>query len=199
MRSLLSNPLRHSSNASARYSSRLRMAGVRWLRSVSDKGGRKKQSDNGEQQPSRQVAAETISAAVLGLAASKIRKTTLKSTVLARAGFFYKTPLASMTGIVKIPVKIFYAACVKNATRTQKVLRPTQTFETRQLLWCGRVLKILVSVVQFRPEPPLSLGTYWIDSLQNVPITSLTLLAQRGSQVVQLYSCLNRSIPNRNP
>jgi len=57
-------------------------------------------------------------------------------------------------------------------------------------------LKILVSVVQFRPEPPFSYGTYWTDSLQNVPITSLTLLAQRGSQVVQLYSCLNRSILN---
>ena len=158
MKSLLSNPLRHSSNASARYSSRSKMAGVRWLLSVSDNDERKRQSDNGEQQPSWQVAAETVSAALCGLAASKIRKTTLLSTVLVRAGFFYKTSLALMTGIVKIPVKIFYAACIKNATRTQKVLRPTQRFETRQLLWCGRVLKILVSVVRFRPEPPLLIG-----------------------------------------
>ena len=158
MKSLLSNPSHHSSNASARYSSRSKMAGVRWLRSVSDSDERKRQSDSGEQQPSWQAASKTVSAAVLGLAASKTRKTTLKSTVLAKAGFFYKTPLASMTGIVKIPVKIFYAACVKNATRTQKVLKPTQRFEKRQLLWLGRGLKILVSVVRFRPEPPLLIG-----------------------------------------
>ena len=156
MKSLPSNPLRHNSNASAPYGSRLRMGGVRWLRSVSDNDERKRQIDNGEQQPSWQAACETVSAAWCGLAASKTRKTTLKSAVLARAGFFYKTPLASMAGIVKIPVKIFYAACINNGTRTQKVLRPTQRFETRQLLWCGRVLKILVSVVQFRPEPPFS-------------------------------------------
>jgi hypothetical protein len=177
MRSPLSNPLRPSSNASAAYSSRLRRADERWLLSVSDSDERKRQSDNGRRQPSWQAASKTVNAAWFGLAASKTHKTTLTSTVLAKAGFFYNTPLASMTGIVKIPVKIFYAACVINATRTQKVLRPTQCFEIRQLLWCGRVLKILVSVVQFRPEPPLFTGTYWTDGLQNVPITSLTLLA----------------------
>ena len=156
MKSLLSNHSLHSKPASARYSSRSKMAGVRWLRSVSGNGERRRQSDNGEQHPSWQAACETVSADRCGLAASKTRKTKLTSTVLAKAGFFYKTPLASMTGIVKIPVKTFYAACIKNATRTQKVLRPTQRFEKRQLLWLGRVLKILVSVVQFRPEPPFS-------------------------------------------
>jgi len=70
-----------------------------------------------------------------------------------------------MAYIVKMSVEIFYAACVKNATRTQKVLKPTQRFEIRQLLWCGRVLKILVSVVRFRPEPPFLDGMYLIDGL----------------------------------
>jgi hypothetical protein len=153
-----SNPLHRSSNASAAFSSRLRRAEERWLRSVSDSDERKKQSDNGRRQPSWQAASKTVSAAVLGLAASKPRKKALLSVVLAKAGFFYKTPLANTRGIAKMAVNYFYAACVKNATLALQSPTRAQTFEKRQLLWCGRVLKILVSVVRFRPEPPLLIG-----------------------------------------
>ena len=151
-----SNHSRRSSNAYGHYNSRLRLVVVRCRQNENDNGERKRQSDNDERRTEWQAASKTVSAAWRGLAASKLRKKTLLSVVLAKAGFFYETPLAAMRGIVKIPLIIFKAACRKIATLTRKGLQPAQTFETRQLLWCGRVLKILVSVVQFRPEPPLS-------------------------------------------
>ena len=154
MRSLPSNPSHHSSNASVRYSSRSKMAGVRWLRSVSDNNERKRQSDNAKRQPSWQAACETVSAAWCGLVASKPRQTTLMSTVLAKAGFFYKTPLASMAGIVKMTVKNFYACALQNTARTRKIFRPCYLFEKTLLLVSRRVLIILWSLVRVQHGPP---------------------------------------------
>ena len=57
-------------------------------------------------------------------------------------------------GIAKMTVKNFYAACFKNATLARNEAGTEQAFEIRQLLRLGRVLKILVSVVRFRPWPP---------------------------------------------
>jgi hypothetical protein len=59
-------------------------------------------------------------------------------------------------GIAKMRTRHFLAAVRRNhATLARKVLRPVYLFETRKLLWLGRVLKIRVSVVRFRPWPPL--------------------------------------------
>ena len=51
-------------------------------------------------------------------------------------------------------VNNFYAACFKNATLARNEAGTEQAFETRQLLRLRRALKILVSVVRFRPWPP---------------------------------------------
>ena len=51
-------------------------------------------------------------------------------------------------------VNIFYARRVKYATLVRKVVWPTQPFETRFLFRLLSELKILVSVVRFRPGPP---------------------------------------------
>jgi hypothetical protein len=51
-------------------------------------------------------------------------------------------------------VKIFYARRVQYATLARKVVWPTQPFENRFLLGGLSELKILVSVVRFRPGPP---------------------------------------------
>ena len=53
-------------------------------------------------------------------------------------------------------VNNFYAACFKNATLARNEAGTEQAFETRQLLRLRRALKILVSVVRFRPWPPIS-------------------------------------------
>ena len=54
-------------------------------------------------------------------------------------------------------VNNFYAACFKNATLARNEAGTEQAFETRQLLRLRRALKILVSVVRFRPWPPFFL------------------------------------------
>jgi hypothetical protein len=57
-------------------------------------------------------------------------------------------------------VNNFYAACFKNAPLARNEAETEQAFETRQLLRLRRALKILVSVVRFRPWPPYTLGIY---------------------------------------
>ena len=53
-------------------------------------------------------------------------------------------------------VKIFYARRVQYETLARKVFWLTQPFEKRYLLGGQSELKILVSVVRFRPGPPNS-------------------------------------------
>ena len=75
----------------------------------------------------------------------KCDETTLTSTVLASAVFFYKTPVLVTRGIAKMGVNIFYAALSTIATLAQKVSRPTQHIGTHSLYGRGRLLKIPVS------------------------------------------------------
>ena len=59
-----------------------------------------------------------------------------------------------MAGIVEMTVKNFYAGRVESTTLVRKVVWPTQPFEKRYLFSLLSELKILVSVVRFRPGPP---------------------------------------------
>ena len=56
-------------------------------------------------------------------------------------------------------VKIFYARGVQYETLARKVFWLTQPFEKRYLLGGQSELKILVSVVRFRPGPPRNTKT----------------------------------------
>ena len=62
--------------------------------------------------------------------------------------------VAVKTHIVKMTVKFFYARGVQYETLARKVFWLTQPFEKRYLLGGLSELKILVSVVRFRPGPP---------------------------------------------
>ena len=64
--------------------------------------------------------------------------------------------LAVKTHIVEMTVKNFYARRVEYTTLAQKVCWVAQPFETRCLFRLLSELKILVSVVRFRPGPPES-------------------------------------------
>ena len=157
MKSKPSSPYRQSSNAYATFNNRLNKVGVRWLRSVSNNDASVKQNDNGEHKRTplaARAASNRVEHATTAASAPKCDETTLKSTVLSSAVFFYKTPVLVTTGIAKMGVNIFYAALNTIATLTQKVSSPTQHIEMHSLYGRGRLLKILVSVVQFRPGPP---------------------------------------------
>ena len=163
MNSPLPNHLHRSSNAYGHYSNRLRLAGVLWLRSVSDNGERKRQKDSGERRAKsaskRQKTVPAGKAGWTGLCGPyEIRSKGAYEQFTGGLRQPFKISLANTRGIVKMAVNNFYAACVKNATLALQSPTRAQTFEKRQLLWCGRVLKILVSVVRFRPEPPLLIG-----------------------------------------
>jgi len=152
-----SSPYHQSSNAYAIFSSRLNKVGERWLPSVSNNDASVKQNDNDEHKPiplAALAASSKVLHALTTASAPKCGETTLKSTVLTSAVFFYKTPLRVTTGIAKMGVNIFYAALSTIATLTQKVPSPTQHIETHSLYGRGRLLKILVSAVRFCPGPP---------------------------------------------
>jgi|GEM_PF-4150716 len=157
MNSKPSSPCRQSSNAYATFNDTLSKVGVRWLPSVSNNDASVKQNDNGEHKQTP-LAAWAASSRVLHATTAalspKCDDTTLKSTVLACAVFFYKTPVRVTRGIARMGVNIFYAALSTMTTLAQKVSSPTQHIETHSLYGRGRLLKILVSVVQFRLGPP---------------------------------------------
>ena len=157
MKSKPSSRCRQSSNAYATFSNRLSVGVRHWLPSVSNNDASVKRNDNDEHKRTP-LAAWAASSRVLhatrAASAPKCDDTTLKSTVLACAVFFYKTPVLVTRGIAKMGVNIFYAALNTIATLTQKVSRPTQPVETHSLYGRGGLLKILVSVVRFRPGPP---------------------------------------------
>ena len=140
------------------YSSRLSVVGVRWQQSVSNNASSVKQSDNGERRTRWLAACDTLWAADTGLdcasGSSEMREKTLKRWFLASAGFFYKTPITSMTGIVKMVRRHFSAALSTIATLTQSGPSAKQVVETHSLCGGDRLLKILVSAVRFCPGPP---------------------------------------------
>ena len=144
----------------AHYSNKLSEVGVRWLRSVSSNASSVKQNGNGERRTRRLAACETLEAADTGLdwacSSSEMREKTLKRGFLASAGFFCKTPTTSMTGIVKMARLHFCSALSTIATLTQSGPSAEQIVETHSLCGGDRLLKILVSVVRFRPGPPLN-------------------------------------------
>ena len=155
-----SSRYRQSSNAYATFSNRLNEGVRHWHRSVSNNDASVKQSDNGERRTRWLAASDTLVAAGTGWtgleSSTEMREMTLKRGFLASAGFFYKTPPFSTTGIVKMVRTYFLAALNTIATLTKKLPRQTQSFETHSLYGRGRLLKILVSAVRFCPEPPLS-------------------------------------------
>ncbi len=61
-----------------------------------------------------------------------------------------------MRGIVKMSVNYFYAAFNKSTTLTKNFSGMLYPFDFKYLLGGLSELKILVSVVRFRPEPPFS-------------------------------------------
>ena len=137
-----SSPYHQSSNAYAIFSSRLNKVGERWLPSVSNNDASVKQNDNDEHKPiplAALAASSKVLHALTTASAPKCGETTLKSTVLTSAVFFYKTPLRVTTGIAKMGVNIFYAALSTIATLTQKVPSPTQHIETHSLYGRGRL------------------------------------------------------------
>ena len=142
----------------AHYSNRLSVVGVRCLRSVSSNENSVKQNDNGERRTRRLAACDTLRAADTGLewacSSIEMRKKKLKKGFLASAGFFYKTPTTSTTGIVKMVPVHFYSALSTMATLTQSGPSAKQVVETHSLCGGDRLLKILVSAVRFCPGPP---------------------------------------------
>ena len=158
MNSKPSNPCHQHRCGYAHYSNRLSVVGVRCLRSVSNNASSVKQNDNGERRTRRLAACDTLRAADTGLewACSSIEmcKKTLKKGFLASAGFFYKTPTTSTTGIVKMVRQNFTAALSTIATLKQSGPSAKQVVETHSLCGGDRLLKILVSAVRFCPGPP---------------------------------------------
>ena len=142
----------------AHYSNRLSVVGVRWLRSVNSNASSVKQNNNGERRTRWLAACDTLRAADTGLdwacSSSEMREKTLKKGFLASAGFFYKTPTTSTTGIVKMVRLHFYSALSTMATLAQTGPSAEQVVETHSLYGRGRLLKILVSAVRFCPGPP---------------------------------------------
>ncbi len=115
MKSKPSSRCRQNSNAYATFNNRLSVGVRHWLRSVSNNDASVKQNDNGEHKRT-QLAAWAASSrfehATTAALASKCDETTLKSTVLVSAVFFYKTPVLVTTGIAKMDANIIYAHCV---------------------------------------------------------------------------------------
>ena len=140
------------------YSNKLSVVGVRCLRRVSNNASSVKQNDNGERRTRWLAASDTLRAADTGLewacSSIEMRKKKLKKGFLASAGFFYKTPTTSTTGIVKMVREHFSAALSTIATLTQTGPSAEQVIETHSLCGGDRLLKILVSAVRFCPGPP---------------------------------------------
>jgi len=79
-------------------------------------------------------------------------------------------------------VKNFYAWFEKLASLAQKVDWPTQPFDFQYLLDGQSELKILVSVVRFRPGPPRNsepLQKWWGFLLFGITETRKTTIGQR--------------------
>ena len=100
----------------------------------------------------------------------KTRRSSRNRCFSAARNTFDAAPLVLCGGIAKMRTRHFLAAVRRNhATLARKVLRPVYLFETRKLLRLGRVLKIRVSVVRFRPWPPLLSGSVPPSRPQLVP------------------------------
>ena len=73
-------------------------------------------------------------------------------------------------------VNYFYAAWDKSTTLTKNFPSMLYLFDFKYLLGGLSELKILVSVVRFRPGPPRISGTYRTHALRPVPTTWFTPL-----------------------
>ena len=87
-----------------------------------------------------------------------------------------KSLLCRIRGIAKMSVNYFYAAWDKSTTLTKNFPSMLYLFDFKYLLGGLSDLKILVSVVRFRPGPPRISGTYRTHALRPVPTTWFTPL-----------------------
>ena len=143
--SMSSNPSSHSlpnNSESAAFNNRLRTAERLWPLNGIGSAEQESWSDSARLRQSSQP---------------KTRRSSRNSCFSAALTTFDAAPLVLRGGIARMSVRNFYAAVRRNhTTLARKVLRAVYVFEARQLLRLGRVLKIRVSVVRFRPWPPFS-------------------------------------------
>ena len=130
-----------NSSESAAFNNRLKTAERRWQQSAIGSAEQESWSGSARLRQSSQP---------------KTRRSSRNRCFSAARTTFDAAPLVLSGGIAKMCVRDFSVAVRRQyATLAQKVLRAVYVFEIRQLIWLGRVLKIRVSVVRFRPWPPL--------------------------------------------